>query len=275
MAIADNLIQYDWIDGDGNTFNLSPDTSNERYLMEVSGLGLPGVERFVSKRPYDHGQTKQGWRFTARAIDLVLAFRSASPSALWSDMGDWAEAFNPELGTGTLKMVLQDGTERRIDCDVSDAIPLGSDQRPAGRIQIVSIPLTADDPFLYNPSEQSASDDFDGVADVDITCVNSGNIEAWPTIEIEGEVVNPVIELVGSGETLTFTYTISDGDTVTIDCENATVTLQDGTNLWQYLAKTDDVFKLARGSNTVRITADSGTSTVTVKWYEKYVALSS
>jgi len=123
-AIEDQLIQYYWIDGDSNTLYLSPDTTNNRYLLEVSGLGLPGVERFVSKRPYDHGATKQGWRYTQRYIDLVIAFRSSSRSGLWTDMGDWASAFNAERGTGTLKIVLPDGTERRIDCDVSAAIPL-------------------------------------------------------------------------------------------------------------------------------------------------------
>lgn len=274
MAIADDLIQYYWIDGDGNELYLSPDTTNSRYLLEVNGLGLPGVERFATKRPYDHGATKQGWRYTQRFIDLVVAFRSSTRSGLWTDMADWASAFNSERGTGTLKMVLQDGTDRRIDCDVSAAIPLGSDDRPSGRVQIVAIPLVADDPFLYDPTQQTASDNFDGANNVDITCTVSGDVEVWPTIEIAGEVVNPTIELVGTGETLTFSsYTVSSGTTMTIDCDEGTITLDDGTNLVGEIAKTDEFFKLLTGSNTVRISADSGTSACTVKWYDKYVAL--
>jgi len=273
MSLADDLIQYYWIDGDGNTLYLSPDTTNERYLMEVNGLGLPGVERQVNKRPYDHGQTKHGWNYTARVIDLVVAFRASTPSALWTAMGDWASAFNSERGTGTLKIILQDGTERRIDCDVSAAIPLGSDNRPSGRVQIAAIPLIADDPFFYDPSQKSSSDNFDGGNNVDIACVNNGDVKTWPTIEIEGEVENPVITLYLSSETLTFTYTVANGTTATIDCEAGTIELGDGTNLMQYIEKTDEFWKLLAGSNTVRISATSGTSLCTVKWYEKYVSL--
>lgn len=273
MALTDDVIQYTWIDGDDNSFTLSPDTTNDRYLLEVSGLGLPEVERFVSKRPYDHGQTKQGWRYTARHIDLILAFRSSSPSALWTDMADWASAFNAERGTGTLKMVLQDDTERRIDCDVAGIIPLGSDDRPTGRIQIVAIPLIADDPLLYNPSQNSENKTFSGSNNVDISCTNNGDIKTWPTIEIAGEVVNPVITHVNTDATLTFSYTVANGHTVTIDCEAGTIVLDDDTNLMDKIAKTDEFFKLVAGANTVRITADSGTSACTVKWYDRFVAL--
>lgn len=272
-AIEDQLVRYYWIDGDNNTLYLSPDTTNNRYLLEVSGLGLPGVERFVSKRPYDHGAKKHGWRYTQRHIDLVVAIRASTRSGLWTALGDWASAFNSERGTGTLKMVLQDGTERRIDCDVGDAIPLGSDDRPSGRVQIVAIPLVADDPFLYDPSQKSASDNFDGGNDVDIACTNGGDVKTWPTIEIVGEVEDPVIELVGTGETLTFDYTVASGTTATVDCDAGTIELGDGTNLMDKIAKTDEFFQLFSGNNTVRISATSGTSLCRVKWYDKFVAL--
>lgn len=275
MAIADELVQYYWIDGDGNSFYLSPDTTNERYLMEVDGLGLPGVERFVAKRTNDHGQTKQGWRYTARDIDLVLAFRAATRSGLWSAMGDWASAFNAERGTGTLKMVLPDDTERRIDCDVSDRITLGSRERRGALVQIVAIALTADDPFLYNPSQQSASGNFNGATPVDIACENSGDVKTWATIEIAGEVENPVLTHVETGDTLTFTYTVAAGTTVYINGEEGTIALADGTSLMDKVETTDSFFKLLTGTNTVRLTATSGTSSCTVKWYEKDVALHS
>jgi len=272
-AIEDALIQYYWIDGDSNEFYLSPDTTNERYLVEVAGLGLPPVERLTIRRPYRHGQLRRGASYLGRTIDLVLAFRSDSPTALWTDMADWASAFNLERGVGTLKMVLQDGTERRIDCEVADAIALGSEQRPNSRTQIVAVPLVADDPMLYNPSQQTASDDFDGSNNVDITCTNNGDVKTWPVIEIDGEVVNPVITLVGTSETLTFSYTIAAGTTVTIDCGAGTITLGDGTNLMDKIAKTDEFFQLLTGANTVRITADSGTSECAVKWYERFASL--
>ena len=35
----------------------------------------------------------------------------------------------------------------------------------------------------------------------------------------------------------------------------------------------DEFFKLLTGSNTVRLTATSGTSACTVKWYDRFVSL--
>lgn len=275
MSIND-LVQYYWINGSGTSFYLSPDTTNERYLVEIDGLGLPAVERQATQRAYGHGQIRRGARYLARDIDLVLAFRSATGVALWEAMGDWIDAFSLEHGVGTLRVVLPDSgsTERRIDAEVSDRISLGSRERHGSRIQLVAVALTADDPTLYNPTQQSATGNFNGATPVNIVVSNAGDAPTWPTIEIASGVVGPSITLVETSETITLSsYTVAAGTTVTIDCEEGTVTLGDGTNLMGELAKTDNLFQLERGTNTFRITATSGTSALTVKWYNKYLGL--
>lgn len=274
MDIND-LVQYYWINGEGSSFYLSPDTTNERYLVEVDGLGLSAVERFTTKRPYDHGDARRGARYVARAIDLVLAFRASSGVALWSAMGDWADAFNLEHGPGTLKVVLpdDDATERRIDAEVSDRISLGSRDRKGARVQLVAVALTADDPLLYNPAQQSESANFNGATPVDITCTNDGDAKTWPTIEIASGVESPVLTHVETGWTLSLDYTVPAGKTVIIDAEEGMVELDDGTSLESKLAVTDRFFQLLTGEDVVRISATSGTSLCTVKWYERYVAL--
>jgi len=300
MSIESDLVQYYWIDGELNTFYLSPSIANERYMIEINGLGLPGVERFVSKRAYDHGQSKRGWRYTARPIEIVLGFRSLTPSALWTDMADWASAFNMERGMGTLKMVLQDGTERRIDCEVNDSIPLGSQDRPSGRVQIVSVSLMADDPMLYDPVMQKATSAFSGSTDVDVECDNDGDVATYPVIEISGAVTNPLIELIIGGidlwcsadseiwgttdselwampeyedAELDIDHTLAGTDVMIIDFEAASVTINGSTNGMRYVTKASDFFKLKRGSNTIQLAADSGTATVEIRWMHKYVAL--
>ena len=101
------------------------------------------------------------------------------------------------------------------------------------------------------------------------TVVNNGTHTAYPVITIAGACVNPVLSD-GFGVTMPFGLTMSDTDSLVIDCRTKSVILNGQVSrrsamngiLW---------FSVPAGSSeTIYFGADSGTATVTVTLYSTY-----
>jgi len=257
----------------GTSFQLA--VTDERNVIDLLDVGLPRIQHDETPRPYSHGSYHRGWRFGSRTFNLLFIDEATDRDEAWTHRGEWLRAFNPELGEGYLRAILSDLTERRIACRVVDGLDFSSDNFLAKSqcTQLVPVQLLATEPFWYNPTQQSATGNFAAGA-VDISCVNAGDVPTWPIIEIAGEVVAPSITLVETSDSITLTgYTVAAGRTAIINADAGTVALDDGTRLWEYVPKTSNLFALERGTNTIRITATSGTSACTVRWYNRYLGL--
>ena len=264
-----------WIDSDGNVEQLG-NTAN-RVVSRYSGLGMAPIETFLQKIPFEHQQKRLDTKFRPRVVQLLINDKRDTVAAQQSAANTLLARLNPDKGEGTLKIVLDDGTERRLDCMVIEGPTLSQENRlGSGALRSYLVRFEAEDPLLYDPTQKSESANFNGATAVNISVTNNGHVGAYPVITIAGPVTNPVITLVSTGEVIDLDYTIASGDTVTIDCdpEKKTCKLDDGTNLMGYVTKASTFFDLPRGSDTVQIVADAGsTGLCTVKWYERYLGL--
>ena len=264
-----------WIDPDSAMTQLGQVSTTK--VLNFSGLGMAPLEHFLEGVPSQHRQLHRGLKFRPRIVQLEIVDRQSSAANQDTRQTTLLAALNPDRGEGILKMVLSDGsTTRYLGCRVQDGPDFLSTNRPrAAGDQIYIVRFVARDPFLYDPEQQSASDNFNGAVAVDIACDNSsGHMGTSPVIEIAGEVQNPKIELVSTGEYIWFdAYTVPAAETLTVDCEAGTAKLSDGTSKIAELKKQSTMFYLPRGDQVLRLTCTSGVSQVTVSWYSRFLGL--
>ena len=263
-----------WVDPDDASIQLGDIAASK--VMKFSGLGHMPVEHFLQGVPSQHRQLHRGMKFRPRIVQLSIVDRQATAAAQDTRHTTLLAAFNPDRGEGTLKIILNDGsTDRRLNCYVQELDFLSTDRPCIAANQIYMVRFSARDPFLYDPTQNSESDNFSGASNVDIAVSNSGHIGAYPTIVVAAGAENPKIELVSTGEYIEFeSYTVPGGENLTIDCWAGTVKLDAGTSKLSELKKESTLFFLPRGADTVRLTAAAGTTALcTVTWYDRYLGI--
>ena len=267
-------ITITWVDPDGGEITLGQVTTS--YVKSFSGLGMAPLTHFLQGIPSQHRQLHRGLKFRPRVVQLAITDVAASTIAQDTRHTTLLAALNPDRGEGTLKVVLNDGTDRRLDCYVQEGPDFASADRPGWvQYQMYAVRFVARDPFLYDPSQKSESDSFNGATPVDIAVTNGGHIGAYPTISIAVGAENPKVELVSTGEYIEFeSYTVPAGGPLNIDCWAGTVELADGTDKISELKKESTLFHIPRGAQTLKLTAAAGANQlVTVTWYDRFLGL--
>lgn len=89
-----------------------------------------------------------------------------------------------------------------------------------------------------------------------LSAVNAGSVPTFPRITLHGELVDPFVENVTTGERIDLDGTISSGQTLVIDPQERTVT-EGGTSRYSYLAGPPDWFDLEPDENVLRLGATS------------------
>lgn len=273
---AEDLI---WIAGDASTYTLRTASTEDRNVVTVEGVGLPGLEHQGKRYPFLHGELDLARKFGPRQV--LIEFWQVWDTRSAADTGRRAleAAFNPELGKGQLKWVDADATDWRLDAWVR-SLPLDRRGIVVRKGVRTVIELWVPWPFWRKSAQESPSGSFSGTTPVDIAVSNDGHVPSVPnTITIGGQATNPLIEIVGTGKKLDIQNTIASGETVTATCfppYHAALT-KDGSSIIGDLTY-DSVlasFELPKGSSTVRITGgDAGDNgTVTINFYEWYLGL--
>ncbi len=261
-----------WIDPDSIEIQLG--NTAQTMVADYSGLGYAPLEHFLQGVPSQHRQLCRGLKFRPRTIQLAVWDFRTSISAQDTRHTTLLAALNADRGEGILKIVLNDGTERRIKCFISQGPDFDSEGR-RDWFQAYLLRFLARDPFLYDPSQKSESNNFNGATPVDIAVTNSGHIGAYPVITIATAAENPKIELVSTGEDIEFeSYTVPGGENLTVDCWAGTVQLDAGTDKIGELAKASTLFYIPRGAQTLRLTAAAGTTSLcTITWYDRFLGI--
>jgi hypothetical protein len=160
--------------------------------------------------------------------------------------------------------------------------------RRTGRAKI-KFKCFAEDPRIYNASLSEYTVDysagalvgfgfplgfdfgFGGSTSTDtVTVTNTGNRPTPPTFIITGPVNTPIIRDETYNHVLQFDLTLAAGETLTVNNQYKTVTLNDGTNLRSALQEPDWFF-LEQGDTSIRYTAYDGTgSSMTVQFRSAY-----
>lgn len=262
--------EYYFIDGDGNTFQVSP--TNERELLFSSGLGMPKPAHFTQGIPNRHDRRYLGYRYQPRVINLLVLDMAADRDEMWEHHQEWLDAFNLGKGVGQLKVILSDGSERRLWCYFNDALDLDAADRPQRSWQKVVLQVIAFDPLWFDPVQESESGNFGATPPEEITLNNVGHIESYPVITIAGAVNNPKLTLVTTDEFIQFNYNLTAGH-LDIDCGEGTVKLDDALMDPLKLTKASTLFYIPLGAQHVKLTATSGTGLVTVKWYSRFLGI--
>lgn len=263
-------VAFQYIDGEGGTFSLATaTTSRERKLMGFGGVGMVEPENFWQARPDEDGSVYMGGRVPSRPVDFICKSCSSTRGSAWDEKGAWADAFNIDKGEGRLLATLPDGTQRQVNARFAGGLGFSTEDAPTPFQQDFPVQLVCGSPHWEDPTPGSASANFNGGTQVNLSCANNGDVGTYPTFTITSSVAHPVLAL-GAG-TIDIDVNVSSG-TLVIDCDVPSVE-HDGVNVMGSATTTSDFFKLARGANTVHLTADSGTGQCAATWTEKHNAL--
>lgn len=264
-----------YIDSQANTRTLH---SGNYYLKKQRGVWEIGSDPVIEKTPQLDQDIYQASRWKPRKFGFLLGVTGASYSAIqtnWRTLCSWLEGDMGIKAQGEIKRVISNANTRHIKC-----IPTKT------QIMIDSVAyfeawlwFLAADPFWYNPSQQTASGNYNDAAAVNISCANAGSVEAWPVITITGVVDTPKVQN-SDGE-----YTEIDldqthaNDVVVIDCRPGYKTITHtpnggaATNYLGYRSSSSKFFALPTGTNNVTISATTGNATCQVAWYNRYGGL--
>lgn len=107
------------------------------------------------------------------------------------------------------------------------------------------------------------------------TLVREGQIKSYPTLILTGPLTNPAITNTATGEYFKLNYTLTTGETITINMnprERSAILDSTGENLAQYVDEGSTWFGLEPGSNYLQITTSSSTNTGNfyAQWTEAY-----
>lgn len=301
--MTSSLTPYDalYIIRNGTYYDLSGALA---YLESDDGFGLPGVTRVTDRGPLQNGVTDLGFRLQPRNVNLVLVKPEACPNSWRALRQRFLEAFKPSDSPLNLRWEFGDGSRRQIDMHFTGGLSLpwtvGDRVRPSLR-DVVK--LYAPDPTWYDPSENSATwtlaiqDELsfpasfpvsfggDVIAEsVDVTY--PGTWLTFPLVIFTGPIVAPKITNITTGEKLELSYTVSAGESVTIDTRYGykTVRNNSGVNLISYLSSDSDLAtfhiaadpEAADGVNTLFASgaeAVFGQTSIRVEWNDRYIGI--
>jgi len=268
-------ISFTWVDPDDGETALGQSSLSK--VKSFSGLGYAPLQHFLQEVPSQHAQFHRGYKYRPRIVQLGIWDHQASAIAQDARHQTLLTALNADRGEGTLKIVMSDeSTTYYLDCYVQEGPDFASEDRPVwGAHQFYVVRFLARNPFLYDPSQKSESDSFNGVTPVDIAVTNAGHMSAYPTISIAVGAENPKVQLLSTGEYIEFeSYTVPAGGPLNIDCWAGTVELADGTDKISELKKESTLFYLPRGADTLRLTAAAGANQlVTATWYSRFLGI--
>lgn len=252
-------------------------------LEGVSGAGLPDVTTQWIEGAGDGAQYRGG-RVLPRDIDLPLFVQTSSRAELRAIVSRLSTML---AGPVTLRFIEDDGTSwtlsaRRVG---GGGLALGPDTNAKDWLTTV-ITLRAGDPFWTSsvttrreivPSagrgmlgrlsklQLSASQTLGN-----ISMENDGDAPAYPVWTITGPGTN-LVATSATGESFTWTGTLTAGQSLTINTSTASVVDGTGTNRYAQLAAAPKLWRIPPGVTTalVSLTGTTSASRIAVEWHAR------
>jgi len=253
------LLEFELEDDNGTTYPLA---TEQRQLLEISGLGMPPIARWTTRYPRQDGQTHWGFAVRPRPVDIILVSSGCGRGGMYADRYANVEMLSPYNSPLKLRLRVP---QRNLVYELHDGwynngYELSSADQSMGDgsiwNQVGGPSLIFDDPiwkWTNSPLGGSETRDADGrtcLADDTwtltgamilpvvgpylmgttyatnvLTCTNDGSWNSRPLITVEGPIDDWVISNATSGHVLMWDgYSIAAGETVTIDIRAKTVT---------------------------------------------------
>lgn len=286
----------EWIAADGTVVNLM-DIPNIGVQPGRHGAFMPPVRFSEDVIPYEHGARVRATSFGVREVDLPLYLRGSSEDALRQAIRALLGKFSPLDDDGRLRVTRPDGSARELYCRYSKGGELVEDSQNYGITSCRAIITfrAANDPLWYDvtpvatdfvtgapvsffpgtPFRLSSSSIFTTSSPVN----NTGDVETWPIWVIRGPGTNIVLRNLTSGEKIEFnaSYALLAGETLTIDTRlgKRSVTLNDGTKLYNQLTADSTLWPIYKGVNDISVDMQNTTvdSLVTLLYYRRYLSV--
>lgn len=273
--------------------NLTIGPGTDYILVEWTGYGVPGMRTSDDPVPQDDGSWTGPDYLTSRDLGLTIIIRGSTPDEAVQNAEALLTAWNLDTSIDGYGSRMQMNLKMPgIDERIIRGRPRRADLRTA---RIVGTNIAAEleffcpDPLWYSVTEHTQAFSlsepetgrgydrgydygYGGATTSGIELLNNaGSRGVWPTATIAGPVVNPYIQNLDTGQTLTFTITLAADETLVVDFAEKTVLL-DGTSS-RYFTKSGEWFKLAVGDNNIRFGSGSydAAATLTMAWRDAWV----
>jgi len=288
------------------------DDRAKKLITGRGGFGMPPIENYTRRAPYQHGETFVNFRVRPRIINLPFAFLACTRQELYEIRRDILREIDPFGGAIRLYFVHPSDTIYYLNVYYHSGVTLATSGQPTPLVQLDGLQLIAYDPFWYEkviqttassapdfcyktfrfePAGDPASvewsiDPVDGfrfggstAVDTIITLVNSGDALVYPTITIDGQYEFPRIENLETGDYFYWDDIIDDGSEMIMNGEERqllhdnVVTQKPYGSSW--IAILSEIEGVAGGINRIQITGrQRDTSTgITFVWQNKFIGL--
>jgi len=253
--------------------------SGYQALVGATGLGLPPVTVQWVEGAGD-GAGYRGRRVRSRVIDLPIDVVGINRTHLKTLLSRLAKV----LAEPCNLVIVEDGTEwfASVVREGGGGFAYGTDTVGERDVQVI-LSLTAGDPYFTSrvvTSQNVAPETVTAFLDAPtsmpvgsgqtigfINIENTGDATAYPVWTVHGpgnnfQAVSP------SGETLSWTGTLTTGQILTLDTRKGTVKLQDGTNKYADLAAAPRFWSVPPGITTctVALAGTDSNSKIVCSW---------
>lgn len=281
-----------WIDSNGTTYTLTgqPDVD---VLFDRDGFYMPEITIAEDTLAMKHGAIIRNKRFEPRDLSFGLIFYGTDQASLRQTARKYLRAFNPLNPSGKIRVTSPDGSTREINCIYTGGLSVPETTSSYGQTFLKTvIKFRAHDPFWYSVDEFSETFTlsnsnatffpFFPLRLTNTTVFNSstinydGDIEGYPVWQVKGPGNGLTIKNQTTGEQFVLTgISIDANHWLTIDVRNKTVTYDDGSNWFSYIAAGSSFWALQPGTNQISIEMPNSTtdSLVVLTYKECYLGV--
>lgn len=255
------LIEFDELEtGDGLIVQLGD--AWDRWLLSISGQGLPPINWITDAGPFQDGETPRDFRLKPRILQYVIKWSECSRQEYYDLRRFLLEAVRPNRSTvggrfapvklrkrfpvgtgGPASLYLQ------AVIDTGPAFVARNLQRWEEHTFNETLRFIAHDPLWIDDTLRSVQSIFTqaqelkfpitfdadhiifggGVLDQDLNCITLGSWAVFPTIVLTGPMTDPTITNNTTGESIELDTIIGAGQTVTFDLRYGFKTVVDNT----------------------------------------------
>lgn len=260
-------------------------------LLQVEGLeDMPSLRIQDDNRGFNDGMWTGRDFLNGRYLTFTLQVMNDASNTMQAYLAQLkSNLVFQESGTGLLQFQLPGRSLQRINARVRRRAVQINPEYAYGRAVAV-VEMFAPDPRIYDDAAQGAVltpgsnlgrtynrvypllyNSSTGASNAFSAFSNAGNVTVFPTFTLTGTMTNPVISNQTTGQALTINVTLGATDTLVIDSDAKTLTLN-GYAARNLLSNTSSWFGFPPGSTTVGIVSSgTATGTMSVTYRNGYV----
>lgn len=242
------------------TFQYSP-----FLITSLTGLDIPTINLQTQKSSFQDGATAIDQLFEPREVVMQGAINAPNDFVnINTYKRTIISALNPKAGPGTL-LYTNNNKTYKLNSVVPEG-PLYANKEQTNPFQEFQTTFYCHDPYFYDETATSL------VLAAPTSVVNSGDVMAPIVLTITGACTNPTITNSTSGYSISYVGSLTAGQTLTINTNYGLKSCKIGTtNVMANISSSSVFWGLLLGTNSITYSTSSGSPTVTLSYYNKYI----